>query len=793
MGKSVGYLKILFGADLRGFNKAMSKAQRSIRKFGASMKKTGANLTRNVTLPIIALGAVSIKTFATFEQSMLKVKAVSGATAKEFETLKNQAKELGASTMFTASEVAGLQFELSKLGQTPKQINKSTQSILNLAQATSTDLSEASKTVAVALNSYNLEADQAARISDIMALASSSAAIDMEKLGSALPKVAATARISGDSFELMTSKLQVLADSGLEGARMGTQLKIIYSKLASSGLSWDEAMNKLRNSTDKIATAQKIFGENAFNAAIILSESKDKLNEYEKANLNATGTAQKLADIMDSGTSGAFRRLKSALEGLAIDLGGMLIPLLEDLMKIIKKGISSWKGLSRESKNTIVAFGLIAASIGPIISALGFLAGALAFLFSPIGLVVAALVGGAILIWYYWDDIKVLIVDVTNYIINLYNESELFRGSIQMLSAGFQNMWQVAKFSFKALWEIVKLVTGQIGAAFTGVQRIMDGAFSLDPKKILFGIASLTKTLNENSKEAFNNITDDALSASKELEKIFLKALIKTVKRPNIELISEEDIDRGLDKIDDFAKEILAKLKAALGLTGGGGGGEKEEVSNVTPLPIVTSIGGPNLPIEGGFFWDLYVKGLEKVNEKLKETKSLMEVLSDTFGLNEEVLKGFGEQLGSTFLQGADSMKEFAKTAKNSIRETIGAVLALGVANAIQKAMEGMAAFPGSVFLIPAIAGLAGGLAKTAFNSLIPSFADGGIVSGPTVGLMAEYPGAKSNPEVIAPLDKLKKYMNNAGNQSIEVFGRISGNDIFISNQRGSINRLRSV
>ena len=789
MGKSVGYLKILFGADLRGFNKAMSKAQRSIRKFGASMKRTGANLTRNVTLPIIALGAISIKTFATFEQSMLKVKAVSGATAKEFETLKNQAKSLGASTMFTASEVAGLQFELSKLGQTPKQINKSTQSILNLAQATSTDLSEASKTVAVALNSYNLEADQAARISDIMALASSSAAIDMEKLGSALPKVAATARISGDSFELMTSKLQVLADSGLEGARMGTQLKIIYSKLASSGLSWDEAMNKLRNSTDKIATAQKIFGENAFNAAIILSESKDKLNEYEKANLNATGTAKKLADIMDSGTSGAFRRLKSALEGMAIDLGGMLIPLLEDLMKIIKKGISSWKGLSRESKNTIVAFGLIAASIGPIITALGFVAGALAFLFSPIGLVVAALVGGAILIWYYWDDIKVLIVDVTNYIINLYNESELFRGSIQMLSAGFQNMWQVAKFSFKALWEIVKLVAGNIGATFKGLGRIIDGAMSHDPKKMLLGAALLGKALHENSKEAFKNITDDALSASKELEKILISTLVKTLKRPNIELISEEDIDRGLDKINDFAKEVMAKIKAALGLTGGGG--EKEEVSNVTPLPIVTSIGGPNLPIEGGF-WDLYVKGIEKVNEKLKETKSLMDVLNDTFGFSKEVLMSYSEQLGSTLKQGADNFKEYTKLIKNSIREVIGAMIAEGVAAAISKALSNPL-IGINPLLIPVIAGAAAGFAKTAFGSLIPKFADGGIVSGPTVGLMGEYPGAKSNPEVIAPLDKLKKYMNNAGNQSIEVFGRISGNDIFISNQRGSINRLRSV
>lgn len=792
MGKSVGYLKILFGADLRGFNKAMSKAQRSIRKFGASMKRTGANLTRNVTLPIIALGAISIKTFATFEQSMLKVKAVSGATAKEFESLKANAKSLGASTMFTATQVAELQFELAKLGFTSQQINESTESVLQLAQATGHDLADSGKIVASTLKSFTMEAGDAAKVTDIFALAASKSAIDMEKLSVAMPTIGATANAVGVNLETLTSQMMTLADRGIEASTMGTHLRKVFVELATKGISFEDAMSRINESTNKVKTATGLFGKRAFATGIILAETTKETANYEKQLKNSTGTAKKMADIMDSGTSGAFRRLKSALEGLAIDLGGMLIPLLEDLMKIIKKGISSWKGLSKESKNTIVAFGLIAASIGPIITALGFVAGALAFLFSPIGLVVAALVGGAILIWYYWDDIKVLIVDVTNYIINLYNESELFRGSIQMLSAGFQNMWQVAKFSFKALWEIVKLVTGQIGAAFTGVQRIIDGAFSRDPKKILFGIASLTKTLNENSKEAIKNITDDALSASKELEKIFLNALIKTVKRPNIELISEEDIDRGLDKIDDFAKEILAKIKAALGLTGGGGG-EKDEASNVTPLPIVTSIGGPNLPIEGGF-WDLYVKDIEKANEKLKETKSLMDVLRDTFGLTQEVLKGFGEQLGATFLQGADSMKEFATMAKNSIRETIGAVLALAVANAIQKAMEGMAAFPGSVFLIPAIAGLAGGLAKTAFNSLIPKFAEGGLVTGPTVGLIGEGSGTSmSNPEVIAPLDKLKKYMNNAGDQSIEVFGRISGNDIFISNQRGSLNRLRSV
>ena len=76
------------------------------------------------------------------------------------------------------------------------------------------------------------------------------------------------------------------------------------------------------------------------------------------------------------------------------------------------------------------------------------------------------------------------------------------------------------------------------------------------------------------------------------------------------------------------------------------------------------------------------------------------------------------------------------------------------------------------------------------FNSLIPSFADGGIISGPTVGLMGEYSGAKTNPEIVAPLDKLKSLMGG-GVQQVEVFGRISGNDIWLTNSKTGINRNR--
>ena len=124
--KAVGFLTFNFGANMGGFNKAMKKAQRSVGKFGKSMKRIGSSMTTNLTMPIVGLGAIAIKTFADFEEAMLKVKAVSGATASEFKSLEANAKRLGSSTMFTATQVAELQLELSKLGLTPEEINKST-------------------------------------------------------------------------------------------------------------------------------------------------------------------------------------------------------------------------------------------------------------------------------------------------------------------------------------------------------------------------------------------------------------------------------------------------------------------------------------------------------------------------------------------------------------------------------------------------------------------------------------------------------------------------------------------
>tara|TARA_R110001606_G_scaffold398949_2_gene579678 strand:+ start:4482 stop:6848 length:2367 start_codon:yes stop_codon:yes gene_type:complete len=788
MGKSIGFLQIAFGADLRGLNSGLKKAQRSINRFGKSMKRTGANLTRNLTLPIIGLGAVAVKSFMSFEQSMLKVKAVSGATEQEFTALTNSAKALGASTMFTATQVSELQFELSKLGFSAVEIDKAQASILALSQATTHDLAESGKIVASTLKSFSKEASEASNITDVFALAASNSAMDMEKFAAAMPTIGSTANTVGVSLEELTSQMMVLSDRGIEASTMGTHLRKIFAELAVKGITFNDAMEAINKSTNKVKTATDLFGKRAFNTGIILANTTKEQKNFEKELLNSGGTALRMAKIMDSGTGGALRRLQSALEGVAIDLGQMLIPLFENLMNIIQTGIKFWKGLSSEVRNTVVALSLVAAAIGPILTIVGSLTTAFAFLMTPIGLVVGALVTGGILIFKYWDDLKQPIVDLVNFFIELYNESMLVRGAVQLISISFKNLWANIKFVFNLLKKLITNTLKTFKNQFGALGDIILGAFTLDKAKFKKGIADFGKAMLDGFTDNVEDIKKESEILGNEIAQNYKQGYDNFISKDKIEFISKDDIDNTINKAGELAKKTLSKIKQTLGLDGGGGGGNTEKEK---PKNLFNRSEDADGNISGGFGLD--ISFFDEANKEIEKTISLMDILNNQFGISNITLAEFGQQLGNSLSQGGEDFKDFATNAKNAIRETISGLLSLMVANAVTKAMNSIPPFPGSVFLIPALAGLASGLAKTAFNSLIPAFSEGGIISGPTLGLMGEYSGVKNNPEVVAPLDKLKTYMNNGVSQTVEVFGRISGNDIFLSNNKSTNSRLRYV
>jgi hypothetical protein len=216
-------------------------------------------------------------------------------------------------------------------------------------------------------------------------------------------------------------------------------------------------------------------------------------------------------------------------------------------------------------------------------------------------------------------------------------------------------------------------------------------------------------------------------------------------------------------KFSTFQKQQNERPKRDLGIT------TKMQPLGLQKMPVNIGENGPSQT----------TKDFEELNNVLYQTETALDLV--------------GQRIGATLSQGAENMTEFAKSTKNAMREAIGAVISLGVAKAVTAAMESVLA-TGQWWLIPIVAGLAGGLAKSAFNSIVPAFAEGGLVTGPTLGMVGEGAGiTASNPEVIAPLNMLKNHLNGGGTKQVEVYGRISGNDIFLSNQKGGINRLRSV
>ena len=373
------------------------------------MGQTGRNLTRNVTAPLVGLATVAGKTFMDFEQSMLKVKAISGATGEQFKMLEQDAKRLGSTTMFTASQVAGLQLELSKLGLTPEQINNSTESILQLAQATDSDLSQSAEVAAKTMQAFGLQASDMQMIVDVMADSFSSSALDMSKFETAMSTVGPVAKGAGASLQETTAILGVLVNNGVEASTAGTALRNIFLDLAKEGMTMSEAMDQINNSTNPLATAMDMFGKRGATVATVLANNGKAIKDLNQDFIDSQGEAAEMAKIMDSGLGGSMRKLLSQLEGLGIQLGEILVPIFQKVIGFISGAINAFTSLDENSKNIAVTIGIMAASIGPLISLLGGLATAFAFLSTPIGVAVVATAAiGAAFIYVLdnWEALK---------------------------------------------------------------------------------------------------------------------------------------------------------------------------------------------------------------------------------------------------------------------------------------------------------------------------------------------------------------------------------------------------
>ena len=319
------------------------KGQKGLDKVGKSAgggAKSFAKMAGAIALAGTAFSAINkqigaaINTFKKFEFQMAKVKATTGATEKDFKKLTATAQQLGRTTFFTASQVGELQMNYAKLGFTTSEILDAQEATLRLATATGSDLARAAVVAGAAVRGFNLDASETERVVDVMAVAFTSSALDIEKWQTSMTKVAPIAAGAGVSIESTAAVMGKLTDAGIEASIAGTSMRNIFLKMQDSSSDLSKHLGFTVKSSDDLEKALiQLNKEGLSNEEIMglvdlrqvaafatMVNGTDSILEMTDALEDANGAAQEMADIMADTLEGDIITAKSAWEGFQLAL-----------------------------------------------------------------------------------------------------------------------------------------------------------------------------------------------------------------------------------------------------------------------------------------------------------------------------------------------------------------------------------------------------------------------------------------------------------------------------------------
>lgn len=338
-------------AKIRASGDAMKKQRMNVGNYTSAIRGLrGALAQLGLAFGVFQIARDAFTVITGFEQATAdlasvlgKTKDEAGAWDEEMQSLINQSKELGATTRFTAGEMSNLQMELAKLGFPTESILDMTNAVQQLAGATGSDLSEASTVVGGNLKAFGLEADQAQRVVDVMAKSFSSSSLDMSKFSTAMANVAPTAKAMGLNIEETTAMIGVLVDNQVDASSAGTGLRNMFIELTKQGISYEDAMSQIRNSTNRAETAFELFGKKGMTLGLILSENQTSINKLESGLYQAGGSAETMADTQLDTLNGALALLRSAWEGvlLKFEEGTGVFGVLKDVIRFLAENLET--------------------------------------------------------------------------------------------------------------------------------------------------------------------------------------------------------------------------------------------------------------------------------------------------------------------------------------------------------------------------------------------------------------------------------------------------------------------
>lgn len=422
----------------------LKKGGSATKALGEGITDLGRSMTLGLTVPIVAAGGAATSVAASFDDAMSQVQGALGGASTDMDGLRNLALQLGADTVFSATESAQAMVELAKGGLTEAQIKGGALAAsMDLAAAGQLNLADAAATTVQMMGSFGLGAGDATRIANALAGAANASSADVSDLTQAMSQCSAQASLAGWSLEDTAAALALFADHGVKGSDAGTSLKTMLQRLAAptdqaaeaiaayglnirdsngkmkdiSGIA-DELTGKLGGLSDaeRDAALQTIFGSDASRAAAILMQSgSEGLAKYIAATNDATA-AETMANAQKGELSWALENMGGAVESASIAFGTALAPAITAVAGVIGNVAEAFASLPAGVQTGIAVVLALVAALGPLLMVIGsvvaalpaisegfaVLGGALAIPLAPAAAVVAAIAAIAAAIYAAW-------------------------------------------------------------------------------------------------------------------------------------------------------------------------------------------------------------------------------------------------------------------------------------------------------------------------------------------------------------------------------------------------------
>jgi len=567
---------------------------------------------------------------------------------------------------------------------------------------------------------------------------------DEEILKDATSQLLTFTNIAGDQFARTQSVALDLAtrlDGDLKSAsiQLGKALNdpiANLSALSRSGIQFSEDQKQVIKSlteSGRLAEAQTVI-----------------LDELEK---QYGGSAEAAAK---AGTGG-LKQLANSFGDLQEEFGKIIMEFLPPVIDGLKNMLAAFQNLSPEVKRFMVIGAGIAAALGPLLIILPTLIQGFMALLSPVGLVIAAVVGLGIAIVTFADEIAPYITDVINYFITLYNESSLLRGIIGGIKGTVQVVFDFFLF---AVDSVIGAFT-DLGAIIGAVMR---GDFSAIPE--LIG-------------NAFSNAADRMAEFGTKAAEDFTTAVNTELAREPLELVTKETVANALSTLGGLTNLIPSAI------SGGGAGAAEQGLQPMAAKGGTAGTPSPQLVNESS-------TAVSELAENLKAGRKELSMMVDMGPAVEGAFAGIGMAIGG-LIAGTVTMSDIFSQAVLGLASLLidlgQQFIAAGIAAStffVSLTTNPLAAVAAGVALVAAGAVIKG--LSTRMQGSPPALAKGGLAFGPTMAMVGDNQNASVDPEVIAPLSKLQSMM---GGQAVQVTGKISGRDILLTSERNAIDRNR--